>query len=1572
LDFLGLNAKGEPLKFEAPDNDWSKRWELERAFRDAAQKAFYTLSFAEFDQVLEAWFPKLAPVVRKALNGVASEQPRSVEGWATQANHWRNATFEYEQPLEWFAEHAGYHWHWGSHLVPLYVTAIDAGNTTLLELFTAAALNEHPVAGMGDHVIQTLLKINHPESWTLIERLLLAAQRQEGLRQSIFAAIGGAHPEANRRLLYLILEHDLLRFSSSVQWATRYLPLLPPEPTPKVLETALRAYIERIENPQASVALLEDTDAEPDLNALFLARHTLERVGKGAEARRLLEPWLQHENPEKRLAALQLATPSEATLEELTRDPDDRVAIKAFSHLRFQTLDEEQPEAVALLEALYKRFPGKVEFGALTNWLHIGQINPENIVNSLYALTEKTNPRFVLRYKPHVSSWVQSRLIQTLTEKTPWEPDVRSLVVDALASQEQARDSAIAALRKHKVALSETEVKPLEKLLTRKTASTRQGLIQFLLEQPADIASSSAARLLSAKNPEQKKAGAEIQRELEVRQAERNKPTAVNGYGLFDPAKRSPAFPLEAKPVRLVTPAALKCLESLEALIESLAQTTIEIPYWDGSIQAVPFGNHELSGFDARSEKSLLEQYNAMPLHDVWESWYRNRGADERDSDGLELLRAAIIRPWRFTSKDETPLEERADAYQAFYTRYFDGLPRLEPNSEKNHVGSNVNQVLTWLRAAYPVDAERDFKLDLLEDQLALMVPALEAGFRRFSQPGEIRPNHEVLKDDPTYKKFSNLTAINISVPDSLQPKSDAQKIRHWQLLHTMQLRLWWTRNRHTDLFDLMAAFNAGVASETDVMDALIGPSDLSPDAAPSSNHVFAQYMKRKPDPLLEAHPNLKPFLERCAEKALELELQRGDLSTPLTSAVGKMQYLEGTGRLMEVLQALGRDNIVRGAGGYYYYGHREMPRLELLSYLLRAIHPGTGETTKDFVKAVKRAGIPEQRLLELGLYAPQWVPFVAQAVGWKGLDEAMYWLLAHTKESGWSGNRTELEGWKAEMAQLTPLTTEDLMDGAVDVQWFNKVYKTLGEKHWAQLYECAKYTSSGTGHARAKQFADAMLGKLEESSVTLRVTEKRHQDSVRALGLLPLSKARDVALLKRYEVLQAFVKASKKFGSQRRQSEGLAARIGMENLARTAGYADPMRLEWAMELKAVSDLAKGAVTLKRDGTVFTLSVTDSGEPEFTVTKNGKTLKDIPAALKKDEAVLELRARKKELEGQRSRMRVSLERAMVHGDEFTPKELRDLCKHPIVKPMLAQLVFVDEDRLGFASSDGKHLIDAEGELLEIRGKGLRLAHPVDFFESKTWSAWQSAFFAANRQQPFKQIFRELYLMTEAERLEATQSSRYAGHQVNPQQSVALLGARGWVVPFEEDASRTFFAEGITARLSRRYGWTTPAEVEAPALDTVRFTKRNHWEPLKLEDIPKRLFSEVMRDLDLVVSVAHVGGVDPEASQSTTEMRAALMHETLRLLKLQNVRIDKQLAFIEGKLGRYSVHLGSAVVRQQPGWTICLVAVPNQDRGRVFLPFADSDPRTAEVIAKVIMLAKDSEIKDPILLRQLVG
>ena len=66
--------------------------------------------------------------------------------------------------------------------------------------------------------------------------------------------------------------------------------------------------------------------------------------------------------------------------------------------------------------------------------------------------------------------------------------------------------------------------------------------------------------------------------------------------------------------------------------------------------------------------------------------------------------------------------------------------------------------------------------------------------------------------------------------------------------------------------------------------------------------------------------------------------------------------------------------------------------------------------------------------------------------------------------------------------------------------------------------------------------------------------------------------------------------------------------------------------------------------------------------------------------------------------------------------------------------------------------------------------------------------------------------------------------------------------------------------------------------------------------------------------------------------------------------------------IKGQLANYTIHLGSAVVHKQPGNGLCIVPVYAQHRGRLFLPFADDDPRTAEILLKVLLLARDSEIK----------
>jgi hypothetical protein len=256
------------------------------------------------------------------------------------------------------------------------------------------------------------------------------------------------------------------------------------------------------------------------------------------------------------------------------------------------------------------------------------------------------------------------------------------------------------------------------------------------------------------------------------------------------------------------------------------------------------------------------------------------------------------------------------------------------------------------------------------------------------------------------------------------------------------------------------------------------------------------------------------------------------------------------------------------------------------------------------------------------------------------------------------------------------------------------------------------------------------------------------------------------------------------------------------------------------------------------------------------------------------------------------------------------------------------------------------------------------------FEAQCWSDFQKDIFLKQLTQPFKQVFRELYLPNEDELKEQTLSRRYAGHQVQSKKAAALLKSRGWTASHEEGLQKVYYGEDIVATIYAAADWFSPADIEAPTIEYVRFENRKTFKPVSIDQIPKLIFSEVMRDVDLVVSVAHVGGVDPEASLSTVEIRYVIVDELLKLLKLENVILKGSHAQITGVHGEYTVHLGSGVVHKMGTGAINILPVHSGHRGRIFLPFMDSDPKSAEIISKIILLAEDKKLKDPSILEQI--
>lgn len=67
----------------------------------------------------------------------------------------------------------------------------------------------------------------------------------------------------------------------------------------------------------------------------------------------------------------------------------------------------------------------------------------------------------------------------------------------------------------------------------------------------------------------------------------------------------------------------------------------------------------------------------------------------------------------------------------------------------------------------------------------------------------------------------------------------------------------------------------------------------------------------------------------------------------------------------------------------------------------------------------------------------------------------------------------------KAMIARYTPLSPEELNNGAFDLNWFEEAYSLLGKERFDRLYDAAKYISDGSKHARARKYADAALGRV-------------------------------------------------------------------------------------------------------------------------------------------------------------------------------------------------------------------------------------------------------------------------------------------------------------------------------------------------------------------------------------------------------------------------------------------------------------------------------------------------------------
>lgn len=287
-----------------------------------------------------------------------------------------------------------------------------------------------------------------------------------------------------------------------------------------------------------------------------------------------------------------------------------------------------------------------------------------------------------------------------------------------------------------------------------------------------------------------------------------------------------------------------------------------------------------------------------------------------------------------------------------------------------------------------------------------------------------------------------------------------------------------------------------------------------------------------------------------------------------------------------------------------------------------------------------------------------------------------------------------------------------------------------------------------------------------------------------------------------------------------------------------------------------------------------------------------------------------------------------------------------------------------------------------------------LWHPIGFKTSYILE-WRKYILDNQILQPFKQAFREIYIITDAELNTESYSNRFASHILNKDHVSALCKVRGWspsgIINYgkinckitESDYNVEYWVSDIyLGEHSSTYG---SAHIST---DQIRFYKKK--EQLMLSEVPAIIFSEIMRDIDLFVGITSIGN-DPEwhdrgdngtinywSSYSNGELtesskiRVEILKNIIPKMKIANKCefLGKYLK-VKGSIRDYKIHMGSGNILMEPdNQYLCIVADrPNKNLQKVFIPF-EGDNMLSIIISKALLLAEDLKITDPTITRQI--
>lgn len=411
---------------------------------------------------------------------------------------------------------------------------------------------------------------------------------------------------------------------------------------------------------------------------------------------------------------------------------------------------------------------------------------------------------------------------------------------------------------------------------------------------------------------------------------------------------------------------------------------------------------------------------------------------------------------------------------------------------------------------------------------------------------------------------------------------------------------------------------------------------------------------------------------------------------------------------------------------------------------------------------------------------------------------------------------------------------------------------------------------------------------------------------------------------------------------------------------------------------------------------------------------DGAQMKSVPSVVKQSPALTkklkEVRKEIKELQKVYSAQKQRIDNQFILDRKWNYSTFEKYyLKHGLVFSIASKLIwtFSSKNKTDSAILINGEWINLDNTVIDWIDENSKVSlwHPIHASESNI-VGWRQKILDLEIKQSIKQAYREIYILTDAELNTGSYSNRMSAHILKQHQFSALASIRNWkyslMGSYDDGIHNQICSKDIQGHQLTAEFWIDEVNQNDAfndagiwlyvATDQVKFIDEDN-ESINLDQIPKIVFTEVMRDVDLFVGVSSVGNdplwIDNNGDRQTNrdywhsysfgdlnefaKTRKSILEGLLpRMTKLRNItRIEGKFLILEGKLRTYKIHMGSGNILMEPDdQYLCIVPSRSEKTTeKLFIPF-EGDRGLSIVLSKALLLAADDKIEDALIVSQI--